>query len=336
MRVGPLGWAMPRHASIRIALGSTAALLIATALSGRRRRHRDLRGQTVVITGASTGIGRATALECAVRGAQVVIGARDAGALAVVAQEIESLGAVALVVPTDVRERAQVEVLVDAALARFGRIDVMVNHAGDMFVDSVEHSEEWRVRHLIETNVMGVLYGVQAVVPVMRRQGAGHIINTASVEGRVGFPYSGIYGGTKAFVEVMTQSLRQELMHVERSGIVVSALLPAAVRTPLFDTAPNVKAGGHGAHLVWPVMEASQVARALANAMERPRPVIYPLILSRAFVILYDLVPGLADRVLSALRVDRHVNWMSYPQRGTNRARRPISPIVQDGRLHDA
>ncbi|MFC3833632.1 SDR family NAD(P)-dependent oxidoreductase [Deinococcus rufus] len=321
------------HALLRplavLAVGTIALVL-------RRPRRRALHGRVVVITGASTGIGRATALECAVRGAHVVLAARDAAALDQVAQEIGTLGHPALAVPTDVSDRAQVQALVDAAVARFGRIDVMVNHAGDMFVDSVEHSEERRVRHLIETNVMGVLYGVQAVIPVMRRQGGGHIINTSSVEGRVGFPFSGIYAGTKAFVEVMTQSLRQELMQVERSGITVSALLPAAVRTPLFDTAPNVTAGGNGAHLVWPVMEASQVARALVGVMERPRPVIYPLRSARAFVLLYDLAPGVADRVLSALRVDRHVNVMSYPQRGTGRASRPISPVVRDGRLHDA
>lgn len=320
----------------RTALPPLALLVLGTAaLVLQRPRRRDLRGQVVVITGASTGIGRATALECAVRGARVVLAARNTDTLNQVAQEIEALGGTGLTVPTDVSDRAQVQALMDAAVARFGRIDVLVNHAGDMFVDSVEHSEERRVRHLIETNVMGVLYGVQAAIPVMRRQGSGHIINTSSVEGRVGFPFSGIYAGTKAFVEVMTQSLRQELMHVEHSGITVSALLPAAVRTPLFDTAPNVTAGGNGAHLVWPVMEASQVARALVNAMERPRPVIYPLAPSRAFVLLYDTFPGLADQVLSALRVDRHVNVMSSPQRGTNLTRRPISPVIRNGRLHD-
>ncbi len=250
-------------------------------------------------------------------------------------REVTSLGAEVLAVPTDVTKRTEVQQLIQAAVTRFGRIDVMVNHAGDMFVDSVEHSEEWRVRALIEVNVMGMLSVVQTVIPVMRRQGSGHLINTASVEGRIGFPFSGIYGGTKAFVEVMTQSLRQELMHVERSGIRVSAVLPAAVRTPLFDTAANVKEGGQGAHLVRPVQEASQVAGAVVDAMERYQPVIYPLLPSRAFVLLYDLFPGLADRVLSRLRVDRHTNLMSHSQRGTGRDSRPINPLVDNGRLRE-
>ncbi|GHF44508.1 NADP-dependent 3-hydroxy acid dehydrogenase YdfG [Deinococcus metalli] len=314
------------------------SLLGTTLLAGRRSRPpqaRPLLGRTVVITGASSGIGRATALECAARGAQVVVAARDAAALDAVVREGERLGGVLLAVPTDVTVRAQVEALVAAAVARFGRIDVMVNHAGDMFVDRVEHSEEARVRALIDVNVMGVLYGIQAAVPVMRRQGGGHVINMASVEGRVGFPYSGIYGGTKAFVEVMTQTLRQELMHVERTGISVTAVLPAAVRTPLWDRAVNVEAGGQGAHLVWPVVEASHVAHAIADAIVHPRPLVYPLRVARGAAVLYDVFPGLAGRLLSRLRVDRHVNLLSAAQRGSGQATRPISPVVRGGRLHD-
>ncbi|ADV67354.1 SDR family NAD(P)-dependent oxidoreductase [Deinococcus maricopensis] len=317
----------------RLTLTAAALACVAAWEFRRARTRQSLRGRVVVITGASTGMGRAVALLSAERGARVVLAARDEVQLERVAQDARALGAEALVVPTDVTDRAQVQALVDAAVDRFGRVDVMFNHAGDYFVDSVEHSEEARVRALIDVNVMGVLYGVQAALPVMRRQGGGHIINTASVEGRVAFPYTGVYAGTKAFVEVLTQALRQELMHIERTGVRVSALLPAAVRTPLFDVGVNVKAGGRGAHLVRPVQEATQVARAVVDAMEVYRPVIYPLRLAQGFPVLYDLLPGLADRVHSHLRVDAHTNLMSYRERGTNSAEKPIPPVVQDGRL---
>ncbi|ULH17213.1 SDR family NAD(P)-dependent oxidoreductase (plasmid) [Deinococcus sp. KNUC1210] len=328
---------MTQHSSSRFSSARTAAVWAGVGLLSyalfRRAPHTPLKRKTVVITGASTGIGRATALECAVRGARLVIAARDSADLERVAHEIRELGAEVLAVPTDVTDRAQVERLVEAAVRRFGTLDVMFNHAGDMFVDSVEHTQEGRLRDLIEVNVMGVLYGVQAALPVMRRQGSGHIVNTASVEGRIGFPFSGAYAGTKAFVEVLTQSLRQELMHIEHSGIRVTAVLPAAVRTPLFDTAVNVKEGGHGAHLVRPVQEASQVGRAVVRALEHYSPVVYPLMPSRGFVLLYDLFPGLADRVHSGLRVDRHVNAMSYSYRGTASDQHPIRPLVEGGKL---
>lgn len=318
-------------ATAALSLTSVAALRL---LRGPRARQA-LSGKTVVITGASTGIGRATALECVARGAKVVLAARDEAALERVAQEARSLGGDALVVATDVSDRLQVENLVSAAVAHYGRIDVMMNHAGEWFVDSVEHSEERRVRALIDVNVLGVLNGVQAVLPVMRRQGFGHIINTASVESRVGFPFSGIYAGTKAFVEVMTQSLRQELMFVERTPIRVSALLPVAVRTPFFDEGPNVVAGGQGEHLVRPVLEASQVARAVADAMEHYRPVIYPLTLAKNFALFYDLFPGLTDRMMSRMRVDRHVNALSLAERGSLKDKKPIAPVVEGGVLRD-
>lgn len=318
-------------ATLGLSLASVAALRV---LRDPRARQ-TLRGKVVVVTGASSGIGRAAALECVARGAKVVLAARDEAALEKVAQEARSLGGDALVVVTDVAERQQVQNLVDAAVAHFGRIDVMMNHAGEWFADSVEHSEERRVRELIDVNVMGVLNGVQAVLPIMRRQGFGHIINTASVEGRVGFPYTGVYAGTKAFVEVMTQSLRQELMHVEGTPIKVSALLPTAIRTPFFDEGDNVKAGGKGLHLVRPVTEASTVAKLVVGAMEHYRPVIYARAFGKNFALLYDLLPGLTNRLMSRMRTDQHVNALSHAERGSHRDEKPITPVVEGGTLRD-
>lgn len=303
----------------RSRIGSLAilALLATLGLLARPFGRQKLAGKVVVITGASSGIGRATALECASRGARVVLAARSPGDLERVAGEVRALGGEALVVPTDVRVREQVQRLVDRAVEHFGCLDILFNHAGAWFIDTLGHSEEGRTRDLIDLNVMGVLYGVQAAVPVMRRQGHGHIINTSSVEGRVAFPFTGVYAGTKAFVEVMTQSLRQELMHIERTGIKVSALLPVTVRTPIFDHVRNVRAGGRGAHMNAPVQESAWVARAVADAMEVYRPVILPFLPVVGLMTLYDLFPGLTGRLMTLVRVDEHASWLARRRRGS-------------------
>ncbi|AFZ66867.1 short-chain alcohol dehydrogenase [Deinococcus peraridilitoris DSM 19664] len=303
------------------------ALLVAHTLRKTRLRQA-LTGKVMVITGASSGIGRAVALEGARRGARLVLAARHASDLERVAGEVRALGAEALAVPTDVRDRAQVQHLVDQTVQHFGRLDVMFNHAGAWFIDTVEHSEERHMRDLIDLNIMGVLYGVQAAVPVMRRQGFGHIINTSSVEGRIGFPFTGVYAGTKAFVELMTQSLRQELMHVEQTGVRVSAVLPVTVRTPIFDKVANVHRGGQGAHMNIPVQEPTQVARAVLDAVEVYRPVILPFRPIFGLMALYDLLPGLTDRLMTLVRVDKAASPLSHARRGSHRDERPISPAT--------
>lgn len=315
--------------------GGLALTAVAVAALQRLQASRSgeaLIGKVVVVTGASRGIGRAVALECVRRGARVVLAARHEDALQQVADEVRQLGGEARVVVTDVTDRVQVERLVDAAVTAYGRIDVMMNHAGAWFIDTVEHSDLRRTRDLIELNVLGVLHGVQAVLPIMRRQGSGHIINTSSVEGRVGFPFTGVYAGTKAFVELMTQSLRQELMHVERTDIQVSVLLPATTRTPIFDHVDNVREGGQGAHMVRPVQEATQVARAVVDAMERYRPVIYPLAPARGLAVLYDLLPGLTGRLMTFARVDKPASPLSHRRRGSHRDQHPIPPVVEGQR----
>ncbi|HWG85799.1 MAG TPA: SDR family NAD(P)-dependent oxidoreductase [Deinococcales bacterium] len=312
-----------------IILGSSvAALALALASRARRARHprEPLHGKVVVITGASSGIGRAVAIECARRGAQVVLAARHKDDLEAVAREVRERGGEALVVPTDVREEEQVHRLVDQAVTRYGRLDVMFNHAGAWFIDSVEHSSLRRSRDLIDLNVLGVLHGVQAALPVMRRQGGGHIINTSSVEGRVSFPFTGVYAGTKAFVEALTQALRQEVMHLEKTGVKVSVLMPVTARTPIFDKVPNIREGGRGAHLNQPVQEATDVARAVVEAMEDYRPVILPFAPAQGLMTLYDLLPGLTNRLMTLVRVDKAASPLSDSRRGSHRESRPIPP----------
>jgi short-subunit dehydrogenase len=297
---------------------------------------RPLLGKTVVVTGGSSGNGRAIALECAWRGANVVIAARTPEMLEAVRLEIEALGATGLAIPTDVTDLAQVERLANAALEHFGQIDVWVNNAGGAFFSDLASSPPELIHWLIDLNVYGVIHGVRAVVPIMRRQGFGHVVNVASIAGRVGFPRMGLYCATKAFVEVYTQSLRQELMHVERTGIKVSAVLPVVVRTPFFDKAPNTVEGSPGAYLVAPYLEPGRVARAVADGLERYRPVILPFAPAKFLAILYDILPGASDWLLSWLRPDRPVGPLTSRTKGSHRDRRPIGPFVRDGRLEQS
>lgn len=319
-----------------VALGGLAvpaALMLAARAVRRARGRIALRDKVVVITGASSGIGRAVALEAAARGAKVVLAARHEQALERVAQEVRDLGGQALVVPTDVRERPQVEHLVAQAVNHFGQIDVMFNNAGKWFIDTVEHSDEARTRDLIELNMMGVLYGVQAAVKVMRQQGFGHIINTSSVEGRISFPFTGVYAGTKGFIESMTQSLRQELMHVEKTGIKVTVVLPVTTRTAIFDHVANIRAGGLGAHMNAPVQEAAYVARGVVDAMEVYQPVVLPFTPMKGLVLFYDLFPDWANRLLTLVRVDAPASRLSYARRGSYREERPHTPVVGSGQV---
>src|SRR5512143_1215956 len=141
---------------------------------------RSLAGRVAVVTGASSGIGRATAVRLAAEGVRVGLGARRADRLEAVADSIRKMGGTARAVPTDVTRAEDVERLVGDAVEAFGRVDVLIKNAGLGYFGPVESTPAAEARHLFDVNVMGTLYGIQAAVPVMRRHGGGHIINVSS------------------------------------------------------------------------------------------------------------------------------------------------------------
>ncbi|HEX2863516.1 MAG TPA: SDR family NAD(P)-dependent oxidoreductase, partial [Deinococcales bacterium] len=305
-----------------------------------RGARRTLDGKVIVVTGASSGNGRAIALECARRGAQVVLAARDRHDLDRVAAECQELSPLpssgkALVAVADVTDREQLEHLADLAVAACGRIDAWINNAGGAFMGPTAESPEDSMRWLVDLNVWGVIHGSRVALSVFRRQGSGHLVNMASVAGRVAFPYMGFYSATKAFVEVFTQALRQELMHVEKTGIRVTAICPVAVRTPFFDRAPNYNEGGRpGAYLVSPVLEPDAVGRAVADGLERWRPLVFPLAATRSLWVMYDLLPGLSDRLMAQFRPDRpKAGPFTAAKKGSWSDEVPISPVVDDEAL---
>ena len=191
----------------------------------------DLTGRVVAITGASSGIGEATALACARAGASVALAARRADRIEALAQRIEAEHEVrALALATDVGEEQQARAFVEGAHAQLGRLDALVNNAGVMLLGPIEGAptDEWR--RMVHVNLFGVLYCTHAALPLMRAQGSGHVVNVSSVAGRVATAGAGVYNLTKWGVNAFSEALRQECAD---AGIRVTIVEPGAVATEL-------------------------------------------------------------------------------------------------------
>ncbi len=184
-------------------------------------------GKVVVITGASSGIGQATASFLARRGAKVVLGARNEHELARVTDEITSAGGHAVYRVTDVSRRDDLLHLVTLAQERFGRLDVLFSNAGAMSTGPLDDLavDDWE--QLVDVNLKGVLFGIAAALPVFRKQGSGHFIHMASTAARKTVPNQAVYSATKAAVLALSDGLRQELA----GHIRVSVLTPGATNT---------------------------------------------------------------------------------------------------------
>jgi NADP-dependent 3-hydroxy acid dehydrogenase YdfG len=231
----------------------------------------NIEGKVVVITGASSGLGEATARLLSAQGASVVLGARRIDRLRVLADELSRRGGKALAVPTDVIQCDQVQRLVDAAVQTCGRIDVMINNAGLMPQALLERLkiDEWN--RMIDVNIKGVLYGIAAALPHMKQQKAGHFINVSSVAGhRVG-PGFAVYAATKYAVRALSEGLRQE---VKPYNIRTTVISPGAVATELPNTVTDPQAAERIRKFYAEVaIPAESFARAIAFAMSQPEEV---------------------------------------------------------------
>jgi clavulanate-9-aldehyde reductase len=188
----------------------------------------DLSGQVVAITGASSGIGEATALACARSGAAVALAARRGDRIQALAERIAGEGGRAIAVRADVGDEAQADAFIERAHSELGRLDVLVNNAGVMLLGPIENAptEEWR--QMIHVNVFGVLYCTHAALPLMHQLGSGHIVNISSVAGRVARAGSAVYNLTKWGVGAFSEALRQEGIEM---GVRVTVVEPGAVAT---------------------------------------------------------------------------------------------------------
>lgn len=187
--------------------------------------------RVAIITGASSGIGAATARKLAAEGIAVSLAARRRERLEALSKEIEESGGECLIVETDVTVRAQVEALVEETVNTFGRVDILINNAGVMLLSYMRnaHIDEWE--KMIDVNLKGPLFGIGAVMPIMREQGSGHIINVSSMAGRRVFPSGAVYCGTKFGLHAITEGLRSELGH--KNNIRATIIAPGVVATEL-------------------------------------------------------------------------------------------------------
>lgn len=190
-----------------------------------------LKDKVAIVTGASQGIGKATAKALAGAGARVVLAARHADDLEEVKQEIEEGGGEAAIAETDVTDLKQVEAMAQTALDKYGTIDILVNSAGLMPLSYMKnrHLEEWE--KMVDVNLKGILKTVYAVLPTMTKNKSGHIVNIASIDGRVMYPGGAVYGATKAAVIALSEGLRMELS--PDFNIRITTLEPGTVDTDL-------------------------------------------------------------------------------------------------------
>lgn len=222
-----------------------------------------------VVTGASSGIGRAAALELASRGVSIVLTARDGAALEEVAAECREHGTRTLVVPADVAREQEVEGVARRAVATFGRIDVWVNCAAVALFGRFDQTPSAAYRRVIETNYFGYVHGARAALREFRRRRRGILINVGSIVSRAPQPFTSAYVASKAAVHALTACLRMELSLEKNHDIHVCEVLPAAIDTPLFQHAANYT--GRAVKALNPVYEPEQVARAIAGLVESPK-----------------------------------------------------------------
>lgn len=243
-----------------------------------------LEDAVVVITGASSGIGRAAALLFAEGGASVILVARRTEALWEAADRCGELGGESLVVPTDMADEQAVSDLAWSAAEHFGRIDVWINNAAVLLMGPFEEVPTEAFRRVIETNLFGYIYGARAVLPYFRRQGSGVLINNASIVGKTGQAYAVPYAVSKFGIRGLSESLRQELSLDRAARIDVCTLLPASIDTPIYQHAGNYT--GRAIRPIDPIYEAEQVARAMVQCAKNPK---------------RELIVGKAGRVMAAL-----------------------------------
>ena len=229
--------------------------------------HNNIAGKIVVITGASSGLGEATARHLSALGATVVLGARRVERIDALAAELVAAGGTALALATDVTDSAQVQRLVDIAISTYGRLDVIINNAGLMPHSPLDRLKIADWDRMIDVNIKGVLYGIAAALPHMQQRKSGHIINVSSVAGHKVRPGSAVYAATKHAVLALSEGLRQE---VKPYNIRTTVISPGAVATELPNSVTEADIAANVRKIYEMAIPPESFARAVAYAMEQP------------------------------------------------------------------
>lgn len=289
---------------------------------------KPLSEQVVVIAGASTGIGRATALAFAAKGARVVCAARGAQALDTLVKEIEGNRGTAIAVPTDVADPEAVRSLAAAAEQQFGRIDTWVNMAAVGVWGRVEDITPAEFDRVMRINFLGHVHGVHAALPALRRAGGGSVIGVASVEGVRAVPMHAPYTASKFALRAFYDCLRMELAQ-EGAPIAMTTILPASIDTPFFEQARS-KLGAMPKPPP-PVYAPEIVADTIVYAATHPRREIPVGGAAMAFMLGQRLSPALTDAVLSIRRLGAGSQQSNRPDNGVDNL---DGPIDGPGQVH--
>lgn len=229
--------------------------------------ENTIENKVIVITGASSGLGMASAKYLAAKGASVVLGARREDRLKEIVNDITSTGGKATYLTIDVKQKADVQALVDKAVSTYGKIDVIINNAGLMPIAPMSEvrTDEWD--NMIDINIKGVLYGIAAALPIFLKQGSGHFINLGSVAGiKVFAPGGTVYSGTKYAVRAISDGLRQEVGGALR----VTTIEPGAIDSELKFSTKSETTAANIREFYKIALPADTISRAIAYAIEQP------------------------------------------------------------------
>ncbi|HVL23643.1 MAG TPA: SDR family oxidoreductase [Thermomicrobiales bacterium] len=263
-------------------------------------RLKPLRDQVVVILGASSGIGRATARQCAARGATVVVAARSEPGLVSLVAEIEAAGGRASHVVCDVTDFDQVVNVAGVAVARYGRIDTWVNAAAVGVYATFEDTSLAEFRRVMDVNLMGYVHGAKAALPHLRREGRGALIFISSIESTVAMPLQGAYATSKHAIQGMVETLRREL-RAERVPVSVTSIKPAVINTPFFDNA--LSKVGYAPTAPPPAYHPAVVAACVCHAAEHPVRDLYPGGAGRVMTVLQLFAPRFLDAAIGRVGI---------------------------------
>ena len=253
----------------------------------------SLQGKVAIVTGASSGIGRATALALADQGACVALASRNRAALSSLAQELQGQGRQAVAIPTDVTQREQVEALIQEVIAHWARVDILVSNAGEYIRAPISDLNPADLQRSLDVNFFGGVYCVKAVLPHMLAQKSGQIVFVTSMDGKIGLPLDAPYVSAKFALTGFCEVLRQE---VRDSGISVTNVLPGRVDTGMIE---DLK-------FAWisPKISPERVAAAILNGIRKQKPIVIVPPLAKLLYYINVFAPTLSDRLSRLFRLE--------------------------------
>ncbi len=275
---------------------------------------KPINQQVAAIVGASSGIGRETALRFAQRGAKIVVSARSEAGLKSLVDEIERMGGEAIAVVADVAEFEQVKAIADQAVATYGRLDTWINAAATAILAPFEEITPEEFQRVINVTLMGQVYGAMAALPHLKQTGRGAMIHISSMEGRRSLPLQSAYSAAKHGIEGFLESLRVELQH-EQVPISVTSILPAVINTPFYNkslTKLGVKPTG-----MPPYYSPALVADAILYVAEHPTRDFIVGDVGRILDVMQRVSPTLVDEIL---------RWVAFPGQRTNQPKSASDP----------